>query len=174
MSFESSHTSRGLQSLPKPLQVHLRTTTNPTPSLRCNAEPDPLLAGADHRVLPGLHPASAPRSAAPWVFKYIQTSCLPGSSLPQTIVFYLGFTSSIGAALGCTVAGFVVPPDVPTFLALFGTGAGPDASIVSGKTWSQKQKRPAVHCHRAFPLVWRSAQVRAAGPAMQAESTFKV
>lgn len=70
--------------------------------------------------------------------KYIQTSFLPGSSLLQTIVFYLGFTSSIGAALGCTVAGFVVPPDVPAFLALFGTGAGPDASIVSGITWSQK------------------------------------
>jgi hypothetical protein len=42
--------------------------------------------------------------------------------LLQTIVFYLGFVSSIGAAIGCAIGGVAIPADAPAFLALFGTG----------------------------------------------------
>lgn len=56
-------------------------------------------------------------------------------ALLQTIVFYLGFVSSIGAAVGCTLGGVAVPSDVPAFLALFGTGAPwqppPESCILS-------------------------------------------
>lgn len=47
----------------------------------------------------------------------------------QTIVFYLGFISSIGAAAGCAIGGVVVPADMPAFLALFGTGAQKNKSL---------------------------------------------
>ena len=40
----------------------------------------------------------------------------------QTIVFYLGFVSSIGAAIGCAIGGVAIPADALAFLALFGTG----------------------------------------------------
>jgi hypothetical protein len=57
----------------------------------------------------------------------VMSVCLP--ALLQTIVFYLGFVSSVGAAVGCAIGGVAIPADAPAFLALFGTGAQQQCTV---------------------------------------------